>query len=77
MEGKAFTLRLPDNLYRDIAARKSKSLSAYIVQAVEEKLARDREDELRKGFASLAGDQDSDVTSWMSAQQKAMTHIDD
>src|SRR4051794_3880870 len=76
MDDKAFTLWLPGNLYHQIECRKAKSLTAYILQPVEEKLARDREEQLRIGFASLADAAlDEDAELWMQAQRTAMKNV--
>ncbi|MBI3743488.1 MAG: hypothetical protein HY261_04295 [Chloroflexi bacterium] len=56
--------------------RKHRSLTGYIVEAVEEKLARDREEELRLGFASLAGTADDDSAAWIGAQRGSMGEVD-
>lgn len=68
----SFTLRLPLQVYEQVASRKSRSITSFIVEAVEEKLARDRQEELARGFASLVGDQDEDVPTWLELQREAM-----
>jgi len=76
VDNKSLTLRLPASLYKEMASRRSKSITAYIVEAVEEKIARERQEELAAGFATLVGSDEDAGNSWQSAQQKAMKHVD-
>ncbi|MEI8282659.1 MAG: hypothetical protein WCG75_09670 [Armatimonadota bacterium] len=82
METKAFTTRLPlqvcEAMATYVAEKKASSVNQFVTEAVEEKLARDRQDELRKGFALLGEDFDSsEVEPWIDLQREAAKHIDD
>ena len=78
VDTKPFTLRLPLELYRRIAGRRRRGMTAYVIEAVEEKLAREREDEVRAGFRTLAGSVDREEWDVLDKlQREAMTHVDD
>lgn len=78
MSYHGFTLRLPESVYAEVTRRKRKSLTAYVVEAVVEKLARDREAEIRMGLQSLVGSVDpEEFALWETAQREAMKKIDD
>ena len=77
MAAKVFTLRLPEDVYEQLVARPKKSVSGYVVDAVREKLARDRREELRKSYQNLVPVDMDEVEPWMRAQEEAMRHIDD
>jgi hypothetical protein len=78
MSTKSFTLRMPIELYGQVAARKQKSVTGFVLEAVQEKLAREREEEIRRGFESLGEDFDWDEYNlWAGLQRKAMKHVDD
>lgn len=75
-DNKSLTLRLPLELYRELTLRKKKSVSQFVVDAVTEKLARERQEELARGFAELAGPIDDETSEWMKAQEQAMQHVE-
>jgi hypothetical protein len=78
MDAKNFTLRMPLDLYQRVAHRKKKSVSEFVIDAVREKLDREREEEVRIGFESLAQDYDQpEYDLWAGAQKRAMKHADD
>jgi hypothetical protein len=78
MASKGFTLRLPTDLYKALKKRKKKSMTAYVVEAIQEKVARDSEEEMARDLECLAGSVDSDEFAlWMKAQRKAMKHAGD
>ena len=64
-------------MYEQVKANKKGSLTSFIVEAVEEKLAREKEADLARGFASLASDLDEDLSPWIDLQMEAMRHVDD
>lgn len=76
MSVKAITLRLPEQTYAEALSRKRASLTEFILEAVEEKLAKERENEIRMGLANLAGDLDEDLEPWMDTQRRTMKHLD-
>jgi len=77
MSTKAFTLRLPSVLYREVAQRKEKSMTQFVLEAIEEKVERERQSELRAGFATLADGANEDETwPWQELQQEAMNRVD-
>ena len=76
MRTKNLTLRIPEAVYRQVAEQKHGTATGYIVQAIEEKLARDRDSELKKGFACLAGEPDDESSGWIEAQKEAMKRVD-
>jgi len=77
MDAKSFTLRMPVDLYQRVSARKKKSVSQFVMEAVQEKLDRETEEEVRLGFESLAKDYDpEEYELWATAQRRAMKHID-
>jgi len=75
MKARTLSVRIPEDAYIELSQRKSKSLNEFIVQAVQEKLIREREAQYAAGFASLVGS-DAEVESWQRAQREAMKHID-
>jgi hypothetical protein len=78
MDRKTLSLRLPFDVYRRLVERSRKSINSFVVQAVTEKLEREREEEIAAGLATLAGSVDEqEFALWMKAQRKAMEHIDD
>lgn len=78
MAHKNMTLRLPFELYQRVVGKRRKSFNAFVVEAIEEKIEKEREEELRKGLRSLAGSVDpEEFAFWMEAQRKAMQHVDD
>ena len=77
MDPKSFTLRMPLDLYNQIAIRKQKSVTGFVIEAVQEKLDREREEEIQRGFQQLGADFDwEEYELWAGLQQKAMKHID-
>jgi len=76
MEYKSITLRIPSDLYKQVVVRESSSVTSYIVTAVNEKVARDREAELAAGFALLAGPIGPETEAWIESQRIAMSQID-
>gem|GEM_PF-6613715 len=77
VDAKSFTLRMPSEVYAQVRKRKKKSVTEFVIEAVEEKLAREREEEIRLGFESLAEDFDrGEFELWAGAQHRAMKHID-
>lgn len=77
MNMKTFTLRIPENLFEEVAKRKRKTTAEYVLEPVAEKVSRDREAELIRGFESLVADEDdSEASAWMGAQTEAMGRID-
>ncbi|MBS1700949.1 MAG: hypothetical protein JST12_04755 [Armatimonadetes bacterium] len=55
----------------------SVSVNQFVVEAVEEKLARLKEEELKRGFELLGQDFDmSEVEPWIQAQAETFEHID-
>lgn len=65
-------------VYGEVSKRKRKSVTEFVLEAVEEKLAREREAELFKGFQSLVPEADLEVTErLMELQKKAMARVDD
>ena len=73
----ALTLRLPEKTYKEVKAKKGRSVTGYIVEAVEEKIQREREEEIAAGFACLAGEKiDKETKFWLKAQKRAMKHGD-
>ena len=51
-------------------------MTSYIVTALNEKVARDREAELAAGVASLAGPSGPETEAWIESQRIAMSKID-
>ena len=76
MHIKSLTLRLPEGVYKRLKAKKDKTITGFIVEAIQEKLERDHEQDLAEGFANLAGEVDEETRGWMGAQKKAMKHVD-
>ena len=76
MSTKSLTLRLTQETYREVEARKKGSITGYIVEAIREKLERDKQEELEKGFESLAGPRDKQTDLWLREQRKAMKNVD-
>jgi hypothetical protein len=69
---------MPNEMYEQVAARKKQSMTQFVIDAVQEKLERDRREEMRKGFESLADDFDADEFAlWNAAQRATAKHIDD
>lgn len=62
-------------MYRGVVARKRKSVTAFVLEAVEEKLSREKDEELRRGFESLAGPIDHETRAWIEAQRAAMGRV--
>ena len=78
VDAKSFTLRMPLDVYAKVRERKRKSVSEFVIEAVQEKLDREQEEEVRLGFESLAADFDqAEFELWSSAQRQAMKRIDD
>lgn len=78
MAAKTFTMRMPEDVYAQVKARKKGTVTSFVMDAVREKLARERRAELARGFQNLTGSVDMDeVLPWMGAQREAMKHIDD
>ena len=81
VEYKAFTTRLPmqvcEAMTSYVADRKSGSVNQFVLEAVEEKLARVREDELRLMFEDIAEGFDmEEVEPFLAGQREAMKHVD-
>ena len=69
---------MPSVTYDAVVERKARSITEFIVEAIDEKLAKDREDDLAKGFALLGDSElDEDYPIWAELQSHAMKHIDD
>lgn len=78
MPTKNFTLRLSLQTYAEVDARKKRSIAEYVMEAIEEKIARDKERDLSLGFESLAGSVDEEeLSGLMRAQRTVMNRIDD
>ena len=82
MEYKAFTTRLPlqvcEAMTSYIAGHKSGSVNQFVLEAVEEKLARVREEEIRMMFDDIAEGFDmKEVEPFLAGQREAMKHVDD
>lgn len=78
MSYHGFTLRLPSAIFEEVKRRKRKSVAAFVVEAVEEKLAREKEEELRLGFMNLAGGVDrEEIQPLLDAQKRALARADD
>jgi len=82
VEYKSFTTRLPLEVYEAVRAYKANiedvSVNQFLVDAVEEKLARSKDEELKRMFADIAEGFDmAEVEPWLEAQKEAMKHIDD
>lgn len=73
MSFHGFTLRLPETVYQEVKKRKRKSVTAFVVEAIEEKLAREKDSDIRRGLQSLSGSVDeAEFALWMKAQEEAM-----
>lgn len=69
---------MPKEVYSEVKKRKRTSVTAYVVEAVEEKLARDKEEEIREGLLSLVGSVDRDeIEPFLEAQRRAFAKGDD
>lgn len=68
---------MPEDQYLEATKRKRKSLNQFILEAVEEKLVRERQAEYAAGFANLAGSVDDESRAWLETQREAMRRIDD
>ncbi len=82
MEYKALTTRLPLVVYEAIGTYKANvddvSLNQFVIEAIEEKLARVRQEQLRLDVQELAEDFDlSEVEPWLDAQKRTMRLIGD
>lgn len=82
MEYKSFTTRLPLEVYEAVRAYKANvedvSVNQFLVEAVEEKLARSKDEELRRMVQDLADGFDmAEVEPWLEAQKEAMKHVGD
>lgn len=61
-----------------IAGHKSGSVNQFVLEAVEEKLARVREEEIRMMFDDIAEGFDmKEVEPFLAGQREAMKHVDD
>jgi hypothetical protein len=65
---KAFALRRPISVYSEVDCRKRRSITELVLEALEEKLTREREEELRKGFYCLV-EGDDQAAFWMEVNQ--------
>ncbi len=69
---------MPIEVYRQVESRKRRSVTEFVLQAVEEKIARERQEELQRGFETLAGSFDEEESrNFASAQREAMKRVDD
>jgi hypothetical protein len=74
MVAKTFTVRLPAGIYERALARRRTSLSKFVLEAVEEKLLREEQEEVERSLLCLA-DEEPD-RYWQDAQRRAMSHGD-
>ena len=75
MSQRAFTLRLTPEMFARIREHGG-STTGFIVEAIEEKLARERREAIRRGFESLADKPDAESGQWIEAQREAMKRVD-
>ncbi len=70
---KQVSLRLPLDIAEAIQRREHGTATDYVVQAVREKLQRDREAEIARGLSCLAWDEEAnDVSDFAPAQDKVI-----
>src|SRR5438270_2191510 len=58
MSQKALTIRLPEEVYQGILRYRRKHVSAYILEAVQEQLRKDRDAEVSRSLESLVEETD-------------------
>ena len=74
---KQITLRMPLDLLEQLESVPKGQSAAYIVNAVRERLAADRQARIDQGLKSLAFDYDANDLSWATeAQQEVMARLD-
>ena len=78
MSTRAFTMRLPTELYEEIRKRQERGITAYVVEAVKERIRQERNDELARSLAVLAEDDSHiDYALFEAGQREAMKHVGD
>ena len=71
------SVRFPKHLIDEVDRRHGGTTTDYVVQAVQEKLLREREAEIAAGLACLAGDDEAnDISDFAPAQRRAMARVD-
>lgn len=72
---KAITIRMPLELLSVLRARGE--TSSYVINAVRERLERERLEEIAKGLACLADDSEAnDISDFAPLQSKVMRRVD-
>ncbi|MCH8979686.1 MAG: hypothetical protein IH945_10665 [Armatimonadetes bacterium] len=74
MSEKSFTMRMPEETYAEVKRRAQKSVTQFVREAVAEKLARARDEEIDKGLLTLIDDED--MSALQASQRKAIENAD-
>jgi hypothetical protein len=73
---KQISVRMPIDMVDSISRLGAKS-AAYILEAVQDKLARDRQAEIAAGLRCLADDPEAnDISDFKAAQAKVIARVD-
>ena len=75
MSEKSFTMRMSEETYEEVKRRADRSVTQFVREAVVEKLARARGEEIEKGLLTLIDD-DEDMSTIQASQRKAIENAD-
>ena len=71
MKAIAITARIPESTYRQIP-KSAKSKNSFIIEAIEEKLQREKQREIEESLLSLVEEPQDSPEYMMEAQMRAM-----